>query len=965
MAATASRRRNLAIIGALLLAVVIVLILFLLRNCQTRAAVQAPPFDYFVAKAAELGNDPSRILTFVRDQMPTLGYRGNVKGALGSLWNGAASPEEKILLADALLAAAGSNNHTTLDEVSPTRDKKRDNPAPLLLTITHRIEGAPPKATQIYSGPAGALVGDVHSVEHAAGGITRIILRTGAQAPAEIDIRTDAQGESLLFDWDVPGTANSTNLSTVRELWHEGNRTQASSHLKGDRHDFIVIPCAITSYVLEKEPTILKQRGRDTALEASAYLALLNFAFASDALLARIETNVNVTAQRDQPRVLIWSRSKSQDLPEGYASALDARIDRPGFTGDRIAAFRAAQTRSLLQSALAAEFVQHHAAMPARSAFGLFSMLKTKAPDAAFPRIADIRATLISLAEDRSLQTVATFTAQPGEVSTAKPTVDVKWTLDGFTVQSGTLLRDLGAALPAAAQDPPGSRTFTLKDPDAAALAVEACLLAADVSPRIPTTFTLNTRITRAPISPIQPGARLQLQWMDGDARTDQQIRVLQLTDSLKYQWRVQAGVIPVAGTRDVSADALVTATAHNPWYRAGSSSQADSTSLLLSRVVYDAVKAGKNIDLRMLGPLTSKADVAATRPVDFSGALSPTQPTTIDVTINGKLEKITILPATIHGKALAVSDDRAAPLGMAQGLRSIITAIRCRLVDSAGTPITNARISVTSREQPPQTLATSGLTAADGICLLPPPDQSDTYGKATLTVTFPGGASQKVDADLTAPGLSTVTLKADRPSAKLLYLCRNDRRQLDALKLPEETKRHARRDLDAGRLIVIPAQEVFDGLVTSIAYYACDTQTGDITGIMENGIAGAATWETRYSVSSAPDDTADIDASALTASSFRPNWSAWNAIEKSRQPSLANAFERETLLALRSWADATDVAGAFAQTADAALVERLVATLRSPALAVSGNAAKPAFQIGYISTTNYLARATEAPNGK
>src|SRR4051794_7361221 len=118
MDAPASGKRRVAA-AFVAVAIVIIVILLLLRNCHPAAVVQERPFDYFVAKAGELGNDPGRILTYVRDQVPTLDYRGNVKGALGSLWNGAGSPEEKVLLADALLAAAGKTAKTTLNEVCP------------------------------------------------------------------------------------------------------------------------------------------------------------------------------------------------------------------------------------------------------------------------------------------------------------------------------------------------------------------------------------------------------------------------------------------------------------------------------------------------------------------------------------------------------------------------------------------------------------------------------------------------------------------------------------------------------------------------------------------------------------------------------------------------------------------------------------------------------------------------------
>ncbi|MHC4973782.1 MAG: hypothetical protein ACYTG3_15770, partial [Planctomycetota bacterium] len=94
-----SRRRTW--VGVALVVLAAVLALFFLRTCGP------PPlegrFDYFRAKAAELGFDADEVRDFVREEVRTLAYRGDVKGALGALWEGAGSPEEKRALTVALL----------------------------------------------------------------------------------------------------------------------------------------------------------------------------------------------------------------------------------------------------------------------------------------------------------------------------------------------------------------------------------------------------------------------------------------------------------------------------------------------------------------------------------------------------------------------------------------------------------------------------------------------------------------------------------------------------------------------------------------------------------------------------------------------------------------------------------------------------------------------------------------------
>jgi hypothetical protein len=182
----------------------------------------------------------------------------------------------------------------------------------------------------------------------------------------------------------------------------------------------------------------------------------------------------------------------------------------------------------------------------------------------------------------------------------------------------------------------------------------------------------------------------------------------------------------------------------------------------------------------------------------------------------------------------------------------------------------------------------------------------------------------------------------------------------LEALKLPDDLKRHALLDLDDGHLVVIPALPVFDGLGTSTAYFACDNQTGDITGVLENGLHGAMTWQLPATSPSSDVDEENPRAPTQSSEHLQRALAAWNSLEKSRPLITGSAFDHETLQALKKWADATDVEGGFLQTADNALADRLTAILKLPALNSSGAAARPVFQIGYVTTTNYLGKELE-----
>ncbi|MHC5052980.1 MAG: hypothetical protein ACYTGK_20525, partial [Planctomycetota bacterium] len=366
-----SRRRTW--VGVALVVLAAVLALFFLRTCGP------PPlegrFDYFRAKAAELGFDADEVRDFVREEVRTLAYRGDVKGALGALWEGAGSPEEKRALTVALL------EHCPEAGSAPAA-AEGDAAAICHLTVVHRALAAAegkPRATELARAPVGDWVGSVHSVEVPADGTTRFVLRLPAGAVEKTVATPGATGEELEFRVERPGGEEPRVV--VRELWRADNRTGPTRPLKGDRHDFVVLPCRIGDYVREKEELRLEEAGRRDAPEAEPYLALLDYCVLSDRLLAGIEEDEGVVARFAQPRILIFSRFNLAPQVGGPCEALDLRLNFVGFAGKPVACYAAVQTRSLVEAGLEQFWLEQHTGRPCLSTFQLFSLLSDDTPD--------------------------------------------------------------------------------------------------------------------------------------------------------------------------------------------------------------------------------------------------------------------------------------------------------------------------------------------------------------------------------------------------------------------------------------------------------------------------------------------------------------------------------------------------------------------------------------------------------
>src|SRR5262249_17467650 len=126
---------------------------------------------YIVAKAAELGHDPQRIFTFVRDQLGYEAYSGSLRGARGALWSKAGNALDRASLLVALLRASGF----TARYIQGTLTKAQAQT--LILSMfegRYRVLGCPP-AGSTQADPANdiallAIAQDHYWVEYSPGG---------------------------------------------------------------------------------------------------------------------------------------------------------------------------------------------------------------------------------------------------------------------------------------------------------------------------------------------------------------------------------------------------------------------------------------------------------------------------------------------------------------------------------------------------------------------------------------------------------------------------------------------------------------------------------------------------------------------------------------------------------------------------------------------------------------------------
>jgi hypothetical protein len=881
--------------------------------CCCEKQEPAVGFDYFRAKAEELGRDRARVVAFVRDDVATLPYRGDVKGPLGALWGGAASPEEKVALAAALIVHCAQKTPATIDEVAPRRAREEDAGARALsFSIVHRVllEGGGERETRVFEGPIGALVGEVHSIE-LAGGRTRFSLRGAPAVAKEIDA-AGAVGEEVVLTVEAPGRAEP--LVETRELWRRGNRAGAASRGEGDRHDFVVLPCRTTSYVREKEALLLRERRRDAGPDAAAYLALLEYALESDRALGELEKALGVTAEFEVPRVLILSRFVGGGPSGAPWQALDQRLDRTAFAGDAERAALAALARSLLESALSARFLEERSMQAAASASELFAGLREDLASTRARRIGAIQAALEKLGACGE-GAKATFRARGAGNGGGQAPAVVSRADDRRLRATGPT--GLDAVFATSAE---------------AARAVEGALARGGGL----ASAALDIEIDRGLEPLVVPGGRFLFRWSAAGRQVEERISVLSAGDGLAYRWRVKAGAWPASGTRAVGPRAVAEATVHNPWYEGGPSAQEDVSSFVVSRRVLRALRGGAPCDFAIRERRTAEADGQSAHPLEHH-ALEPAGRGDARPLVNGREETIATIRARWGEETLAILDDPAFPVGMADAIVEVATSVRGRVVDESGRGIADAEVSIGGLAEPV-------TTWPDGSFRLPPPPP-EGYGLVKARIALRGREIGTADVDLRSPGRAEVLLHAVRPHAALVWIGRANRAKLDALPLSEQAKRNAARDIDRGRVVAIPdlAIDGIDGSPT-VAYYAVD-ESGTAIGTEEDGIRGASA-----AAPSGPGATRGGGAGGSDAWWLRTPFRKGGLLHGEIMAAIAGE-----LAAWQEGPAAPDPAGEAPRA-------RLGAALEGRALRMDVGAARTGFQSGYVAATRFLAH--EPPEG-
>jgi len=950
-AAGRRRRMRVLLIG---LAALFVLAWLFWPACPAEAPQEADAFDWFRDRAEQLDRDPEAVLAYVRDEVHLLPYRGDVKGPLGALWDASGSPEEKAKLAAAVLLHCPGSAPLGLDDVAPERDAATDPAEATVfrLTIVHRLLLAgeePARETVVAEAPIGAFVGDVHSVEIPAAGTTRFVLRGSAAASLEVET-SSGMGEEIAFRIDRPG--EDEPLVVTRELWHSDNRVGAVGPLIGDRHDLVVLPCRVGKRVGEKEKLRMEQAGRETGDDARAYASLLEYARRSDVILARLEDEHDVRARFDLPRILVLSKYA---LAGGPSYALDLRQNRTSFDGEAVDAYLASMVRSLVESGLEQHYLTEWSGLPCSSAFDVFCRLEDERPNAPDRRLRAIAAALGALRSHGGAAAQATFRARraDGSQDADAPTVtvvrraDAAWLVSGPAVKEefAEALAEQGFSLPS--ED---GMLDAFADEHEAALAVETMLMSAEGARPVRPDYLLETELDPGEEPLVAPGARFEFSWGDGEARTEQRVRVLSCSADLSLRFRVQDGARPAAGTRDIAAAAVANATVHNPWYRAGRHHQREATSFCLSREVFAELRAGRAVDFALQGRYTPDIDEHGPRPIAWRGALEPIGPGEITVEVNGRPETLQVIRCRLGEDELSVLDDPLWPVGMADRLTAVSTSIRGRVLDEQGLGIAGASVKLVEED-------VTVKTWPDGRFRLPPP-VNGTRGRTKLQITANRLVLDEPEVDLSAPGRTEIVLQVTRQPTEVLYLSSGASYELHGLPLSDQVKRHVRRHLDAGRLVVLPSRTVEVAGYETAAFFSHDTETGHIEAVTEDGLCGSTTTEQAWggALKSLASDLKKSKGKTGAIHVYRGALIAWWTFARYRlEGRSVQEAVKALLLEMDAWEVSTNMLTGLEEYAGGKARGKLAGKMNQAMANVDGAGARAAFKIGYLGSTAFL----------
>ena len=971
---TADPRVRAARTLALLVVLVAIAVLIFWFSC--RHTPPEPPFDWFRYTADELGNDPQRALAFVRDEVATLPYRGNVKGALGALWHRGGSPDEKLLLANALLVhcngADGKAENVPapdLASLSPDRDAAQDAAASaeaFQLTITHL---AGDTATEVLRAPIADFVGDPHSIETTATGQTTITLRVrGDDVVKVVPVAAGAPFESIRFTVERPGT--DAPLNVVRELWHAENTAGPDRALPGDRHDFVVLPCRVNQPVRDKEEERLADLHRDENDETGPYLNLLEYAVKADGVMQRLERELDVTAIYEQPRILIWStigRGPTMPMP---VTAIDLRLDETGFIGAPGDAYHASQIRGLIAAGLEHHFLVDRTGQPGTSAYDVFCRMADSLPDSIDRRFQTATGTLQGLMGN-GRDATATFAARRTETD-ADPVAAVRVTLaddGGLRVSGGPVRESVRESLGAG---PDGRVDASFGSVADAVTAVESVLAGADITPPLTPDFVLDASLDtgRGPL--LVTGARVSLKWGDENAAVSQHITVTRCDkQQLSYEFFVRTGLRSARGTRTISSAAMQTARVHNPQYQNGETKLETATSFVISREVAAALKRGEAVEFALQGSYSEHDDPRAPRPIEWTGTIRGMGAGECTVVINGKPTTVAVIKAQLEGgdegsmpmsNELSIVDDPHWPVGMAGRISDVRTAVRVRVVDENGVGIGGATVRLAYQA------AHDIITRPDGRCEVEPTPPGVDLTTVPLRILQPNAVPERetdeVQLDLSAVGVDEQEIKLTRRRASFVWISPATAAQLDKLDISAQARRHARAELEHDRLLIMPAPPVATAICDVYGFYSFNPATGHAVGITEDGLHGGAMidWgRYRDAAKSAGSHAGDVakDPYSATASPLHVmrgvNTSMWVFAAYRLEDANVDAVLNRMVADMDFWEAQTNMFEHIESAAGSDVRGKVGEKINEGLPGADSAAAKMAFKLGYLGATMFM----------
>jgi hypothetical protein len=373
-----------------------------------------PPFDYVLAKAAQLGHDRARIVAYVQGLAD--GPGGVVRGPVGTLWAGAGSEEDRALLLWALLHASGeqarfatsaasgdSPAHTWVQvrDASAWVDLKAAGPAaspPQRNAADRTVEQIPPERFALLrigvdgtGQPPGPTV-ELRMADLATQPITVAFKQTtweligarGTLLSGPVPPGNDAELTiSFTARWPQGGGTYRDDPPVVREIFTRKYPEYRPTDDRRNRHTIVASTGVLPRWAFDKEIELIRAGQRplpDEDSRANCILALSHMV-ESDRLLEELCQRFKTPATIAAPRLLIASTYHEGGDGDGDAGAdgrgngathraLDLRSDRLSVqSADPVVRAAMGISRSVMEGALEGSVLRKATGSAVLSAF--------------------------------------------------------------------------------------------------------------------------------------------------------------------------------------------------------------------------------------------------------------------------------------------------------------------------------------------------------------------------------------------------------------------------------------------------------------------------------------------------------------------------------------------------------------------------------------------------------------------